>query len=298
MSDQQGRAEIQKGIEPMQAGETPSRGAGFARQMPCPASWLIVLALIWMGATVGAAPLGVQTRAGSESAYTEEEINYFLEIALGAEYGNTEASVKKWVTDIRLAVYGTPTTEDVATLSAVVGEMGDLAPSIEIVLVEDESNIDMYFMPESEFAEYEPNYVPTNYGFFWAWWTGAQEIYRARILIATARITQQERSHLIREELTQSLGLMRDSGRHADSMFYQGWTNTTEYSVLDRAVLEILYRPEVRPGMNRAEAAAVVAGLRVQPTAVAVTSWGMVKWLGLTPTLPPLTVSQRSGGGS
>ena len=277
--------------------EAPLRGKRSAGRLPLAALWLIV-ALTWTAATAGAAPLGTLQDSCSECLYTEDEINYFLEIALGSEFGNAEASVKKWGMDIRLAVHGTPTSEDLATLSAVVGEIDDLAPSIEIAVVEDESNIDMYFVPESEFAEYEPNYVPTNYGFFWVWWTGAQEIHRARILITTEGITQQERSHLIREELTQSLGLMRDSRRYADSMFYQDWTNTTEYSVLDRAVLEILYRPEVRPGMNRAESAVVMANLRQPPTAVAVTSWGMVKRLGLIPALPPLSVSQHNGGGS
>ena len=68
------------------------------------------------------------------------------------------------------------------------------------------SGCEIHFAPESRFALIEPNYVPTNYGFFWTNWNADGEIYWSRVLISTTDVTQQERAHLIREELTQSLG--------------------------------------------------------------------------------------------
>jgi len=62
---------------------------------------------------------------------------------------------------------------------------------------------------------------------------------------------QVKRSHLIREELTQSLGLMDDSYAYPDSIFYQEWTATQEYSDIDRKLIEMLYLEETRPGMSR-----------------------------------------------
>jgi len=73
-------------------------------------------------------------------------------------------------------------------------------------------------------------------------------------LIASQGITQQERSHLIREELTQSLGLFQDSWRYPGSIFYQGWTDITEYSDLDRATIRLLYDSRLAPGMAPSEA--------------------------------------------
>jgi hypothetical protein len=50
-----------------------------------------------------------------------------------------------------------------------------------------------------------------------------------------------EQKHLLREELTQSLGLVNDSWKYKNSIFYQGWTTTTEYSDIDRELIDILY---------------------------------------------------------
>jgi hypothetical protein len=42
-------------------------------------------------------------RSGSVALVkTQEEIDYFLEIAFGAEYGESEARVLKWNADIRI----------------------------------------------------------------------------------------------------------------------------------------------------------------------------------------------------
>jgi hypothetical protein len=116
----------------------------------------------------------------------------------------------------------------------------------------------MYFAPESRFAVIEPQYIPVNLGFFRVWWNRQGAIYQARILIASEGVTQQERAHLIREELTQSLGLFRDSWRYPESIFYQGWTATNEYAPIDRTAISLLYSPQLRPGLTQSQARAVL----------------------------------------
>ena len=94
--------------------------------------------------------------------------------------------------------------------------------------------------------------MPTNYGFFWALWHDDNYvIYDANILISSADITQQERSHLIREELTQSLGLMNDSDKYNDSIFYQNWTDVIEFSEIDKTVIKLLYLKTIKPDMSK-----------------------------------------------
>ena len=116
------------------------------------------------------------------------------------------------------------------------------------------ASCEIHFAPEGRFASIEPHYVPTNYGFFWTNWNADGEIYWSRVLISTTGVTEQERAHLIREELTQSLGLMNDSYAHADSIFYQEWTDVTRYSPADRRVIDMLYSDLVSPGMTQAQA--------------------------------------------
>lgn len=190
--------------------------------------------------------------ATASTNFTQEQIDYFIEVALGSEFGQSNTAIRKWEGLVRIGVAGSPTAEDWATLQSVVEELNDLTEGIDLQLTTENPNIEMVFAPESEFRQYEPNYRPRNLGFFWTWWTGSV-INRARILISSTEVTQEERSHLIREELTQSLGLMRDSARYSDSIFYQRWTSTTRYSDLDRAVIALLYSPEVRPGMTQEE---------------------------------------------
>jgi hypothetical protein len=120
-------------------------------------------------------------------------------------------------------------------------------------------NIDIHFVPESSFTSVDPQYVPVNLGFFRVWWDSQEVINRARILISTQGLNQTERSHLIREELTQSMGLFMDSWRYQDSVFYQGWTSTVEYTPLDREIIRLLYSPQLESGMVRTQLQAAFA---------------------------------------
>ncbi|MBE9180103.1 DUF2927 domain-containing protein [Oculatella sp. LEGE 06141] len=195
--------------------------------------------------------------------FAPEEIDYFLEVAMGAEWGGASSAVRRWEDEIRVQYFGSPTPADLATLQTVIAEVNDLIGSTtRLRLVNTNPNMEIYFTPESSFRRYEPNYVPTNMGFFWTWWNQDNVLNRARILIATQGITQQERNHLIREELTQSLGLMQDSYRYADSIFYQGWTEVTQYSTLDKTLLQMLYHPRIRAGMARSEVESILQRLQ------------------------------------
>lgn len=196
------------------------------------------------------------------ASYTQEEIDYFLEVALGTDYGDSEQTIKKWAEDIEIDVLGTPTEADLQTLEGVVEEINSLIDGVEMVIVEQNPNVDLHFAPEDDFGSIESNYVPVNYGFFWSYWNGNDELYESRILISTDEITQAERSHLIREEVTQILGLMNDSTRYEESIFFEGWTETNSYAEIDKSVIEMLYREDIQPGMTAKEVVEVLENSR------------------------------------
>jgi hypothetical protein len=185
-------------------------------------------------------------------------LDYFSEIALGAEYGDDGSAIKKWATDVRIAVHGDPSAQDLATLDDVLADLNALIGPIELSIVDSDANADIYFAPESEFSSIAPEYIPVNMGFFWTWWDGAGAITETRILISTTGITQTERDHVIREELTQCLGLMNDSYAYEDSMFYLPWSTTTEFAAIDEDLIEMLYLPEITPGMGGETALAIL----------------------------------------
>jgi hypothetical protein len=196
-------------------------------------------------------PAPATTPTATPAPTSADELDYFYEIAFGAEFGSSTDVLHKWKNDIRIKVFGTPTDVDLSTLNQVVDELNDLMTSLSVEIVDGNFfEIEMHFAPEATFKTLDPNYAPTNMGFFWTWWWD-NAITDARILISSVGITQKERSHLIREELTQSLGLMNDSYRYENSIFQQAWTNTIEYDPVDEAVIKLLYDPRIHSGMTR-----------------------------------------------
>ena len=188
-----------------------------------------------------------------------DALEYLSEIGFGAEYGSSSPVLHRWQEDVRIKVHGDPTATDMATLRQVAQELDSLIPDLTLQITDEDPNVDIHFLPESNFTSVDPEYVPVNLGFFRVWWDGQEVINRGRVLITTEGISQTERSHLIREELTQTLGLFMDSWQHQDSIFYQGWTATVEYSPLDREIIRLLYSPQLEPGMGRSQLSSAFA---------------------------------------
>lgn len=186
-----------------------------------------------------------------------EARDYFIEVALGAEYGGAPPEIHKWAVDPKISVHGDPTPQDLATLAEVVADLNEIISTINIEVIDSGASVDLHFAPEWQFANIEPNYVPGNNGFFWIRWDGGGNITTGRVLVST-ELSQSLRNHVIREEVTQMLGLMNDSFSYPDSIFYE-WPSTTQsYSDLDEYVIEALYRPQITAGIDIDEALAVI----------------------------------------
>lgn len=182
---------------------------------------------------------------------SENAFKYFMEIAFGSEYAMGDFTIKKWTENIRLEVIGYPTVKDLEIVSQVSEELNELiGGELQIKQVPSDGNVKMHFIPHSEFYQYEPPGILFSGGFFWNWWHYGGVMDSARIVIGSDRVSQTERAHLIREELTQMLGLMNDSMKYEDSIFYQGRTKTQHFSELDQTVIKILYSDTIFAGMT------------------------------------------------
>jgi hypothetical protein len=189
---------------------------------------------------------------GTLSGYTNEEIEYFKEIALGSEYRNTQAVIRKWGSDIRIKINGNPGEKDIQTLNQVISDLNSIiGDKINISIVDDSQNIDIYFVQLSDFSYCDA--VTGDLGYFNCKWQN-NVIYNAKICIAIDKfVYQEERSHNIREELPQCLGLMKDSTMYKGSIFYNGYSATQKYAAIDIKLIEILYSDEIKPGMGMRE---------------------------------------------
>jgi hypothetical protein len=220
-----------------------------------------------LAAPTSAYPFPPSTGVTGDVPYSAAALDYFLEVAMGSEYGDATPNIRKWETDLRIQIMTPNATQyDRAVVDQVIAELNELlsqaaGPSgrpITLSLVDSNPNVEMYFVPAENFAQYNANAQPGQIGSAWMQ-VNNNVISGAEILIASNYLTDQERAHVIREELTQSLGIMKDSWLYEDSIFYQGWTRTNEYSELDREVIRMLYDPQLEVGMSQQQVASTLA---------------------------------------
>jgi hypothetical protein len=197
-----------------------------------------------------------QKEKPQDRVYTEEEIDYFVEIALNTEYGNNDHLVIKWMEDIRIQLHGEPTPTDEDNLDQIMAELGSLQSEIWIY-TDDDPNVHIYFTSIEEFQEIESAYVPGSDGFVNVNYD-EDGIYSANIFV----LSDQEENyshHILLEEFTQSIGLLNDSDWYEDSVFHIDLNSVTEYSEIDRAIISMLYHPDILPEMDEEEVRAVFA---------------------------------------
>lgn len=171
--------------------------------------------------------------------------------AFSVEYGNSNL-LKRWETPIRLYVGGSPTNQDKETIAAFVLQLAyrvPTMPNVTIVSSRRDANVTLFFAPLDELDQHVTNYVEGNWGIF-NYWTSNNAIVKAEIAIASDVTNQRSRNHLIKEELVGALGLTNDHDMYADSILYQEWTTTQELSEVDWLLLNMIYHPEVTPGMT------------------------------------------------
>jgi hypothetical protein len=195
-----------------------------------------------------------------KSTVTDDALAYLEEIALGGfEFGSGAAKVYKWTNDVRVQVSGSPTESDLAALEATIADLNNLIDSVQIKQVESGGNVTVYYGPDEEFPKRLSGYTPGNRGYFQVRFDSQGRLTRSDILIST-EVGVKERAHLLREELTQSMGFFRDSYDYKDSIFFQGWTTVQQYTDLDEAIIRLLYDDGVAPGMTPGRATAALQG--------------------------------------
>ena len=124
----------------------------------------------------------------------------------------------------------------------IVSELNSIINPIELKIVssKSEANYFVYFGSHEAFkTKYDllfPSRLDHNYGYFEVYYDSGNmyvDLYRTS--------DQEAHKHLLREELTQSLGLLNDSYDYPESIFYQGWTTTTEFAPIDIELIDMLY---------------------------------------------------------
>jgi hypothetical protein len=189
------------------------------------------------------------------SVFQQEVISYFKEVALGFEYGSASGVTRKWKVPMKIFMIG-PTSPLEREVHHVVAELNELfSDGFEIQITDrrEDSNFVMYFGSRQEFSSLYPadtKNVAASSGLFHIFWNSHNEITRGYIFIRTENTSEQEQRHTIREELTQSLGLGKDSSRYPESIFQGSWTTPTDFAPIDRELVRMLYHPLMHTGAD------------------------------------------------
>ncbi|MCE5213569.1 MAG: DUF2927 domain-containing protein [Methanobacterium sp.] len=217
---------------------------------------VIVILLFFIVATSGCVNQNNNTNT-TPITYTQKDADYFSEIAFGTEYGSSDTRLAKWTGDIRVKVTGSPTDEDMKMINYTLSELNNDLNGITITLNSNNPNMEIYFVPQSEFSKYIPQYVPGNEGFMYIWWNANKEIYKSKIVISTGS-TQADRSHLIIHEITQSMGLGIDSNKYPDSIFNELPNKSNKYTEIDKTIIKMLYQYNLKAGMTKEETMQII----------------------------------------
>ncbi len=180
--------------------------------------------------------------------YSKEAQEYFNEICLGDEYGNKYSNGDPIKHDVKIYVDGLQTDYMKEELENIVSDLNTLIDPIDIKIVSSESdaNTFVYLGSKSGFIENYP-FIDFNlsgsWGYFQTRFNTKTNTTRSFIfvdMLDTHGNTIAQRS-VLREELTQSLGFANDSDKYPNSIFYQYGNTVTEYSDLDKEIIQMLY---------------------------------------------------------
>ena len=192
------------------------------------------------------------------TAYNESVVSYFKEVALGFEFGNESKITRRWEGNMKLFIGGKPTPALLAETNRIVNEINDLAANefkVEVVGDSLQSNFYIFFGAGVSYATIFPaqsSFVASNWGLFSVSYTSSSVLFKGHMYVDINRANLLEQKHLLREELTQSLGLATDSDLYPESIFQQSFsTKTTEYAAIDRDLIRLLYHPKMKVGLDR-----------------------------------------------
>jgi len=203
------------------------------------------------------------------SKYSEKEvIDYFVEVALRSELdaeGNPGGTIPlvKWAEPIYYHVSGDWTAEDLVQLNKMKDRMNRITGFPGLIETESlfEADLTIEFLPQDEMDYYPGYYSPFIEGFARISWDGAKRIYQGGIAYKAEGLDQFTRNSVICEELIQVMGMLNDSEKYEDSIFYQYGSSVQWPSDLDWKIMELLYNPQLRRGMTESECRAVLAQL-------------------------------------
>ncbi|BDD12122.1 hypothetical protein FUAX_45540 (plasmid) [Fulvitalea axinellae] len=203
-----------------------------------------------------------ETLKDLKNRYSKEAINYFYETAFYQDYVGRQERLIKWKDHIFVNSLGDLWPGDSIIIQNTITSINALDLPIKLQLTEDSSlvNTPIYFGEQKE-LERILNLTSSRY------FQGAGLLSKESDVINQTKIgisnnatsyktcsisdSATIRNSIILEELSNSLGIVGDSWRYKESIFFEGPYPNPVYSELDKEIIRFLYEPGMPTGYTR-----------------------------------------------
>jgi hypothetical protein len=178
----------------------------------------------------------------NKDKFSPETIAYFDEIAMGIEDGRKFDHVTRYTEDVVIYMEGHQPQYIVDELNDIVSELNGIINSVEISVTEYKSDANM-IVSIGSLEKVRREYPCFNAELFDHCNGGFTSLgNESNVFLNTNNIrTVEHAKHVLREEVTQAMGLPNDSYKYPESIFYEGSSEVTEYAQIDRELIDILY---------------------------------------------------------
>ena len=182
--------------------------------------------------------------------FSQDTINdYYKDITSGSELGGFSNVKVKFYKDVKIYVFGEKNDTLMTELNKIVGELNDLIETVNVEIINDstQSNIDIYFgSTEYFYSKRNEKFIrdlsKIAQGFVVAYPYG--EVLKGSLVFVNTDVIDNmtRKKHVLREELTQAFGFCNDSYKYPTSIFYELYSDVTEYSEIDKAIIKKHYK--------------------------------------------------------
>ena len=199
-----------------------------------------------------------------EGVPVENVILWFNEVVLDTEFshGGDATLVQKWETPILYTIHGDATPEDLVALESFAARLNDLEgfPGMYPAQKVNGSNLHIHFTEQQNFPDIMGQQYAGLDGAVTFWYDGDNRIYDEIICIRTD-MDQETRNSVILEEIYNGLGPVQDTEIRTDSLIWQGFSIPQDLALEDWLILQLLYHPDIRCGMNAEACETVIRSL-------------------------------------
>lgn len=197
----------------------------------------------------------------------DDIVTYFKEVVLDVEYSSGSGDftlVQKWTEPIYYRVSGYATSKDMEVLNNMIRQLNQIDGFPGIYPENDQhwANMFISFYNYDDFYTYMGpvvNYESSDGAVQYWYDTYENYIYEATIGYRTD-IGQYVRNSVIQEEIYNGLGIT-DTWLREDSIAYGGYSEPQQLSDIDWLILELLYHPDMKCGMNAAQCEKVIRNI-------------------------------------